>query len=163
TEKVTVTADPAAERTRARRALIGSGLLLAVAVAAANALNAVFQLSLARILDRGEYSLLAALFAVVLIGAVPPLAFQATTARRVAPAGGTRDRGRRLPAGNAALGPHVDGGAARAHGRPRSHRRRSRARRAACDRGDGCDRRDCARDPGRLGRPARRTPVPRPR
>jgi len=79
-----VTADPAAERTRARRALIGSGLLLAVAVAAANALNAVFQFGLARILDRGEYSLLAALFAVVLIGAVPPLAFQATTARSVA-------------------------------------------------------------------------------
>ena len=79
-----MTADPAAERTRARRALIGSGLLLAVAVAAANALNAVFQFGLARILDRGEYSLLAALFAVVLIGAVPPLAFQATTARSVA-------------------------------------------------------------------------------
>ena len=44
----------------------------------------VFQFGLARILDRGEYSLLAALFAVVLIGAVPPLAFQATTARSVA-------------------------------------------------------------------------------
>jgi O-antigen/teichoic acid export membrane protein len=81
---VTVTADPAAERTQARRALIGSGLLLALAVGAANALNAVFQFALARILDRGEYSLLAALFAVVLIGAVPPLAFQATTARSVA-------------------------------------------------------------------------------
>jgi O-antigen/teichoic acid export membrane protein len=79
-----VTADPAAERTRARRALIGSGLLLALAVGAANALNAVFQFALARILERGEYSLLAALFAVVLIGAVPPLAFQATTARSVA-------------------------------------------------------------------------------
>jgi O-antigen/teichoic acid export membrane protein len=81
---VTVTADPAAERTGARRALIGSGLLLALAVGAANALNAVFQFALARILERGEYSLLAALFAVVLIGAVPPLAFQATTARSVA-------------------------------------------------------------------------------
>jgi len=79
-----VTADPAAERTRARRALIGSGLMLAVAVGVANALNAVFQFGLARILERGEYSLLAALFAVVLIGAVPPLAFQATTARTVA-------------------------------------------------------------------------------
>ena len=81
---MTVTVDPAAERTRARRALIGSGLLLALAVGAANALNAVFQFALARILERGEYSLLAALFAVVLIGAVPPLAFQATTARKVA-------------------------------------------------------------------------------
>ena len=79
-----MTADPAAERTQGRRALIGSGLLLALAVGFANALNAVFQFSLARILERGEYSLLAALFAVVLIGAVPPLAFQATTARHVA-------------------------------------------------------------------------------
>ena len=79
-----MSADPAAERTQARRALIGSGLLLALAVGLANALNAVFQFALARILDRGEYSLLAALFAVVLIGAVPPLAFQATTARSVA-------------------------------------------------------------------------------
>jgi len=79
-----VTADPGAERTRARRALIGSGVLLALAVGAANAFNAVFQFALARILERGEYSLLAALFAIVLIGAVPPLAFQATTARKVA-------------------------------------------------------------------------------
>ena len=76
-----LTADSAV---RTRRALIGSGLMLAVAVGLANALNAVFQFGLARILARGEYSLLAALFAVVLIGAVPPLAFQATTARNVA-------------------------------------------------------------------------------
>jgi len=81
---VTVTADGAREQTGARRALIGSGLLLALAVGGANALNAVFQFGLARILERGQYSLLAALFAVVLIGAVPPLAFQATTARSVA-------------------------------------------------------------------------------
>ena len=83
-----MTADRAVETPGAtpagRRALIGSGLVLALAVGLANALNAVFQFSLARILDRGEYSLLAALFAVVLIGAVPPLAFQATTARTVA-------------------------------------------------------------------------------
>jgi O-antigen/teichoic acid export membrane protein len=81
---VTETADRAAGETGARRALIGSGLLLALAVGIANALNAVFQFALARVLDRGEYSLLAALFAVVLIFAVPPLAFQATTARSVA-------------------------------------------------------------------------------
>ncbi|HZR92786.1 MAG TPA: oligosaccharide flippase family protein [Gaiellaceae bacterium] len=68
----------------AGRELIGSGLVLALAVGVANALNAVFQFALARILERDEYSLLAALFAVVLIGAVPPLAFQATTARAVA-------------------------------------------------------------------------------
>ncbi len=81
---MTETADRAAGETGARRALIGSGLLLALAVGIANALNAVFQFALARVLDRGEYSLLAALFAVVLIFAVPPLAFQATTARSVA-------------------------------------------------------------------------------
>jgi O-antigen/teichoic acid export membrane protein len=79
-----MTVDRAAERAGARRALIGSGLLLALAVGLANALNAVFQFGLARVLDRGEYSLVAALFAIVLIGAVPPLAFQATTARSVA-------------------------------------------------------------------------------
>ncbi len=67
-----------------RRALIGSGAVLALAVAVANGFNAVFQFALARILEPGEYALLAALFAVVLIGAVPPLAFQATTAREVA-------------------------------------------------------------------------------
>jgi O-antigen/teichoic acid export membrane protein len=58
--------------------------VLALAVGLANALNALFQFGMARILDPGEYRLLAALFAVVLIGAVPPLAFQATTAREVA-------------------------------------------------------------------------------
>jgi O-antigen/teichoic acid export membrane protein len=98
---VTVTADPAAEQTRARRALIGSGLMLAVAVGVANALNAVFQFGLARILARGEYSLLAALFAVVLIGAVPPLAFQATTARHVA---SRLAEGRETEAGSYLLG-----------------------------------------------------------
>jgi O-antigen/teichoic acid export membrane protein len=65
-------------------ALVGSGVLLAAAVAVANAMNAVFQLALARVLDPSEYSLLAALLAVVLVGAVPPLALQATTARAVA-------------------------------------------------------------------------------
>lgn len=68
----------------ARRALIGSGVLLAVAVGIANGLNAVFQLALARILEPSEFSLLAALFTAVLIAAVPPLAFQATVARAVA-------------------------------------------------------------------------------
>src|SRR5438045_2395753 len=43
--------------------------MLAVAVGVANALNAVFQFGLARILARGEYSLLAALFAGPPIGA----------------------------------------------------------------------------------------------
>jgi O-antigen/teichoic acid export membrane protein len=64
--------------------LVRSGVLLTVAVGLANVLNAVFQFSLARILDPDEYALVAALFAVVLVGAIPPLAFQATTARSVA-------------------------------------------------------------------------------
>ncbi len=67
-----------------RWGLIGSGAVLALAVAAANAMNALFQFALARILGPGEYALLAALFAVVLVGAVPPLALQAATARAVA-------------------------------------------------------------------------------
>jgi O-antigen/teichoic acid export membrane protein len=85
---VSTTVEPATDAVgpipSGRRALIGSGTVLALAVGAANAMNAVFQFGLARILDPGEYALLAALFAVVLIGAVPPLAFQATTAREVA-------------------------------------------------------------------------------
>jgi O-antigen/teichoic acid export membrane protein len=78
-----VTATAQAEETSARRTLVRSGVVIAVAVGAANVLNAVFQFSLARILDPGDYALLAALFAVVLVGAIPPLAFQATAAREV--------------------------------------------------------------------------------
>ncbi len=77
-------AEPVAVVPAGGRALIGSGALLAVAVGLANAFNAVFQVALARILEPAEYSLLAALFTVVLIAAVPPLAFQATVAREVA-------------------------------------------------------------------------------
>ena len=54
-----------------RRALIGSGLVLAVAVATANALNAALQFGLARVVERDEFSLLAALFVIVTLGAVP--------------------------------------------------------------------------------------------
>jgi O-antigen/teichoic acid export membrane protein len=67
-----------------RRALIGSGVLVAGSVAAANALNAVFQFALARILEPAEYSLLAALFTIVLIAGIPTIAFQATVAREIA-------------------------------------------------------------------------------
>ena len=63
--------------------IVRSGVLLTVAVGLANVLNAVFQFSLARILDPDEYALVAALFAVVIVGAIPPLAFQATAAREV--------------------------------------------------------------------------------
>jgi O-antigen/teichoic acid export membrane protein len=63
--------------------LVRSGVLLTLAVGLANILNAAFQFSLARILDPNEYALLAALFAIVIVAAIPPLAFQATAAREV--------------------------------------------------------------------------------
>jgi O-antigen/teichoic acid export membrane protein len=69
---------------RASRGLLGPGLFVGVAVVVANALNAVFQIALARILDPAEYSLLVALVVITLIAAVPPLAFQASVAREVA-------------------------------------------------------------------------------
>ena len=65
-------------------------------MAAANALNAIFQFALARILEPAEYSLLAALFTVVLIAAVPTIAFQASVAREVA--NGLADGDRRAAA-----------------------------------------------------------------
>jgi O-antigen/teichoic acid export membrane protein len=77
-------AEEAEPKAPASSGLVRSGVVLAIAVAVANALNAVFQFALARILDPNEYALLAALFAVVFVGAIPPLAFQATTARAVA-------------------------------------------------------------------------------
>jgi O-antigen/teichoic acid export membrane protein len=69
---------------RPTRGLLGPGLFVGVAVVVANALNAVFQIALARILEPEEYSLLVALVVVTLIAAVPPLAFQASVAREVA-------------------------------------------------------------------------------
>ncbi len=66
------------------RGLVGPGLFVGGAVVAANGLNAVFQIALARILEPSEYSLLVALVVVTLIAAVPPLAFQAAVAREVA-------------------------------------------------------------------------------
>src|SRR5204863_9021670 len=53
-------------------------------VAVATALNAAFQFALARILEPAEYSLLAALFTVVLISQVPTLGLQASVAREIA-------------------------------------------------------------------------------
>jgi O-antigen/teichoic acid export membrane protein len=78
------------------RALLGPGLFVGGAVIAANGLNAVFQIVLARILEPPEYSLLVALVVVTLIAAVPPLAFQAAVAREVAVA---LAEGRRSEAG----------------------------------------------------------------
>src|SRR5205809_522162 len=75
--------EPSPPRSSAR-ALLGPGLFVAAAVVAANGLNAVFQIALARIIEPSEYSLLVALVVVTLIAAVPPLAFQAAVARQVA-------------------------------------------------------------------------------
>jgi O-antigen/teichoic acid export membrane protein len=82
------------QRTTASRALLGSGLFVGVATFAANGLNALFQIALARVLSPGEYSVLVALVVITLIAAVPPLAFQASVAREVALEldGGRRDR-----------------------------------------------------------------------
>jgi O-antigen/teichoic acid export membrane protein len=76
--------EPAVPVERTSRGLLGPGLFVGGAVVVANALNAVFQIALARIFDPSEYSLLVALVAITLIAAVPPLAFQASVAREVA-------------------------------------------------------------------------------
>jgi len=88
---------PASAAASPLRALVGPGALVATAVIAANGLNAAFQFALARILDPGQYSLLAALVVVTLIAQVPPLAFQAGVARDVAVA---LADGRRADAGS---------------------------------------------------------------
>jgi len=64
--------------------LVRSGLWLAGAVAAANLLNAAFQVVLARALTPGEYSLAVTLFAAVMVLGVPALAVQTAVARDVA-------------------------------------------------------------------------------
>jgi O-antigen/teichoic acid export membrane protein len=86
----------AMEARSAVRTLLGSGLFVGTAVVAANGLNFVFQVALARILSPSEYSLLVALLVITLIAAVPPLAFQASVAREVAVA---LAAGRRADAG----------------------------------------------------------------
>ncbi|HET7567392.1 MAG TPA: hypothetical protein VFJ91_05330 [Gaiellaceae bacterium] len=85
-------APAAATRTRLRP-LLGAGALVGVALAAANGLNAAYQLVLAHLLDPGEYSLLASLLTAVFVLTVPAVALQASVARRVA---------QRLAAGNEA-------------------------------------------------------------
>jgi O-antigen/teichoic acid export membrane protein len=69
-----------------RRLLIRSSLLFGGAVAGANALTAVTQLVLARLLVPSEYSLVVTLFVVVTVAGVPLAALQATIARNVATA-----------------------------------------------------------------------------
>src|SRR4051812_16438646 len=65
-------------------AFVRPGLLLGGSVVAANAMNAAFQFSLARLLLPGEYALLAALFAVTMVAAIPPVALETSLAREVA-------------------------------------------------------------------------------
>ena len=64
--------------------LVRSGLWPASAIAAANVLNAAFQVVLARALTPGEYSLAVTLFAAVMVLGVPALAVQTAVARDVA-------------------------------------------------------------------------------
>lgn len=64
--------------------LLRSGVLVTMAVLFANALNAVFQFVMARILDPAEYSLLATMFVVVVMITVPLSGLQTVMAREVA-------------------------------------------------------------------------------
>lgn len=79
--------------------LIRSGILISIAVVAANGLNAVFQFLMARILEPAEFSLLATMFSAIVMVTVPLTGLQIMMAREVAsrlPDGG-------LPAAGAAL------------------------------------------------------------
>lgn len=71
--------------------LVRGGIFLTIAVLTANLLNAVFQFVMARILDPDEYSLLATMFAVIVMVTVPLSGLQTVMARSVAarmPTGG---------------------------------------------------------------------------
>jgi O-antigen/teichoic acid export membrane protein len=64
-----------------------SFLVLAPAMVAANALNYAFNLVMSRLLGPADYGALGALLALVLVGTVPGVAFQAVVARHTALAG----------------------------------------------------------------------------
>lgn len=71
--------------------LIRSGILISIAVLAANVLNAVFQFIMARVLEPAEYSLLVTMFSVIVMITVPLSGLQTLMAREVAsrmPSGG---------------------------------------------------------------------------
>jgi O-antigen/teichoic acid export membrane protein len=72
-------------------ALLRSGAALSVAVAATYGLNGLFNLMMVRALEPRQYSLMAALFTIVLVSNVPTLALQAGVARGMAQ--GLRDGG----------------------------------------------------------------------
>ncbi len=67
-----------------------AGLVVAPAMAVANALNYAFNLVMLRLLDPAAYGALGALLALVLIGTVPGLALQAVVARHTALRAGDR-------------------------------------------------------------------------
>jgi hypothetical protein len=73
--------DPAAA---SRRSLPRDALVLAVAMAVANATNYGFSLAMAFLLGPAAYGALGALLALVLVGSVPGVALQAVVARRTA-------------------------------------------------------------------------------
>jgi O-antigen/teichoic acid export membrane protein len=68
----------------AGRSLARSGAIVAVAILVTNGVNAAFNIAMAHLLRPEQYSLLAALFAIVLIANVPSFAIQAGVARDVA-------------------------------------------------------------------------------
>ncbi len=84
-----------------RRRLVRSSAAVGLAMAAGNGLTAVTQLSLARLLDPGKYSVVVTLFVVVGVAGVPLGALQAIVARNVASAladAGTAEAGAALRA-----------------------------------------------------------------
>jgi hypothetical protein len=70
--------------TASRRSLPRDALVLAVAMAVANATNYGFSLAMAFLLGPAAYGALGALLALVLVGSVPGVALQAVVARRTA-------------------------------------------------------------------------------
>jgi O-antigen/teichoic acid export membrane protein len=75
---------PGATPAGGKSALLRSGVIVGIGIGGGSVLHSVFHLALARILGPGEYSLLAALLAVILIATPPTLALQAAIAREVA-------------------------------------------------------------------------------
>src|SRR5512132_1104720 len=75
-----------------RASLPRAFLVVAPAMAAANALNYAFNLVMSRLLGPADYGALGALLALVLVGTVPGVAFQAVVARHTALAGAATGR-----------------------------------------------------------------------
>jgi len=82
-ERFTVLDQAVAQRGE-RRSLPRAGLLMAVGLGLGNAVNYAYNIAMSRLLGPSAYGALAALLALVLIGAVPGLALQAVVARHSA-------------------------------------------------------------------------------